>query len=333
MGRVVQNSKGWSKIWSLKIPHRMRIFIWRFCRNNISVRYLIRGKGITVPISCPMCIRDVEHLLHLFFDCNFAQECWQFMGLSFDMREVENASDWLLEKLASESDEKLIKIAEVLYGIWFARNKKSFEERTLSPAVTMTWSRKQVDDWTEANRKSSTISSHSQAAQTQSTRWNPPNEGSFKINVDAAVKEGYNSFTVGMVLRNNLGHFLAGRVKKFAGTVTVMEAEMVGITEALSWLQQISVPNQVIIESDSQLCVNAIYRDNSNLLEIGNLIQQCRSVISSRGGVLVEFVRKQANKVAHELAKIPCALNCFLNFTSPPSFVLETLLSDFSSIY
>ena len=82
-----------------------------------------------------MCNGDVEHLLHLFFDCNFAKECWQFMGLPLDMWETENACDWLLEKLSNESEERLIKIAVVLYGVWFARNKKIFEERALTPAV------------------------------------------------------------------------------------------------------------------------------------------------------------------------------------------------------
>ena len=84
----------------------------------------------------------------------------------------------------------------------------------------------------------------------------------------------------------------------------------------------------MIIESDSQLCVNALSSDNINLLELGNLVYQCKSMISNRGGVLVKFVRKQANRVAHMLAKIPCTLNSFLDFTSPPSSLLETLLSD-----
>lgn len=199
----------------------------------------------------------------------------------------------------------------------------------MAPAVVMKWSKKQVEDWQEVNKKKNATSRHSSVAQRQIISWKPPNEGSFKINVDAAVKEGQDTYTVGMVLRNSQGHFLAGRVMKFAGTVQVMEAEMVGIAEALSWLKQLPV-SDVVIESDSELCVNAINGDNTNLLELGNLVQQCKSEVCSRGGVLVDFIRKQANRVAHMIAKIPCALNCFLDFMSPPSFLLETLLSDFS---
>lgn len=239
MGRIkhvvsgIHLSEGWSKICALQIPHKIRIFLWRFCRNTMPVRYLIRGRGIVVPIYCPMCTGDVEHLLHLFFDCDFAKACWQNVGLNFDMWSVENAAEWLLEKLSTESSEVLTKIATVLWGVWFARNKKIFEERTMTPAIIMEWSRKQVQEWKEANKKNHTTSGHNSSGSQQESRWTPPSLGSFKVNVDAVVKEGQDSFTVGMALRNSHGQFLAGRVMRFAGSTHVVEAEMVGIVEAL----------------------------------------------------------------------------------------------------
>lgn len=89
----VQQSKGWSIIWSLEVPHKIKIFIWRIYRNNIPVRNLLRNKGVHVPIGCTKCVGDIEHLLHLFLDCRFAQECWKEVGLVYDMREVESALD------------------------------------------------------------------------------------------------------------------------------------------------------------------------------------------------------------------------------------------------
>lgn len=52
----VQQSQGWNKIWRVAVPHRIKIFLWRFCRNNIAVRMLIRGRGVLVPIGCAMCV-------------------------------------------------------------------------------------------------------------------------------------------------------------------------------------------------------------------------------------------------------------------------------------
>lgn len=102
--------QGWSKIWCLNIPPKLKFFLWRFCRNNILVRNILRYKGVSrTPITCPMRqadAADVEHLLHLFFDCRFAKQCWQqHMGFSYNMSTVESASCWLLERLSSESYE------------------------------------------------------------------------------------------------------------------------------------------------------------------------------------------------------------------------------------
>lgn len=73
----LEHSKGWSRIWNLQIPHKIKYFLWRFCRKNLPVRNLLRGRSVVVPIVCAQCVGKIEHLLHLFFDCRFAQECWQ----------------------------------------------------------------------------------------------------------------------------------------------------------------------------------------------------------------------------------------------------------------
>lgn len=113
-----QQSDGWGKIWRHCIPHKIKVFLWRLCRNNVHVRNLLRNKGVHVPISCVMYVSDVEHLLHLFFDCVFAEAYWQRMEPSYNMWEVESASAWLHDKLITETGDNLIKIANVLWRIW-----------------------------------------------------------------------------------------------------------------------------------------------------------------------------------------------------------------------
>lgn len=161
------------------------------------------------------------------------------------------------------------------------------------------------------------------------TNGEPPQEDHLKLNVDASVVAGQNSFAVGMVLRNSQGHFIAGKTMRFSGAVTVLEAELTGIWEAMVWSRDVA-ESPVIVESDSLLSVQAINNGHDNLLESGDLVQQCQEEIRSSSRISVSHVKKQANKVAHNLARIPCELNCFTLFSSPPSCLLETLLSDFS---
>lgn len=42
------SSTGWNKLWRVGLPHKIRMFLWRFCRNNVPVRKLLRGKGVNV---------------------------------------------------------------------------------------------------------------------------------------------------------------------------------------------------------------------------------------------------------------------------------------------
>lgn len=65
----------------------------RFCRNNIPVRDRLKARGVNLSILCPMCNTDVEHLLHIFFDCTFATQYWNLAGGGYDMHAVE--SWWL----------------------------------------------------------------------------------------------------------------------------------------------------------------------------------------------------------------------------------------------
>ena len=108
---------------------------------------------------------------------------------------------------------------------------------------------------------------------------------------------------------------------------SVFEAECIGVREALSWLQSYR-DWKVVVETDSLLTASALCTGRNNLLEVGHVIDQCRMLLHSLPGVCVKHVRKQANKVAHSLARIPCLLNCFIIFSSPPTHLVETVLRD-----
>lgn len=118
----------------------------------------------------------------------------------------------------------------------------------------------------------------SKPAVSQPIRWNPPYFSTFKINVDASVFNGENHFSIGMVLRDHLGQFVRRRVGEFVGRVSVLEAEPVGILEALRWSSDIS-GHMVAAESDSQLSVKVISSTLQNQLELENLVEQCRLII------------------------------------------------------
>lgn len=46
-------------------------------------------------------------------------------------------------------------------------------------------------------------------------KWQAPEVGSFKLNVDASIFKEEDHFSVGMVMRNHLGEFVCGETMRF----------------------------------------------------------------------------------------------------------------------
>lgn len=127
-----------------RFPIKVKNFIWRLCRNNVPVRKVLRSRGVQTPIMCLMCGDDVEHLLHLFLDCSFAQECWGLMGLSFDVLSIEDFQEWLLDKLTTGSKDSKVQLVTVLWTVWNARNLKVWEGKVIASSIALQWSNSHI---------------------------------------------------------------------------------------------------------------------------------------------------------------------------------------------
>ncbi|XP_074373770.1 uncharacterized protein LOC141714129 [Apium graveolens] len=153
---------------------------------------------------------------------------------------MEYAPDWLVTFLASEPLKDLVTMSAILWGIWYTRNKRIFDDQNVPPAVVRTWCLKQVEEWQQANKRSVSTRAHDDMLDNSDKKWKKLREGQLKVNVDGAVVEGRNFFSVGMALRDHHGQFIAGKTLKIAGGVSVMEAELIGILEALAWAREVS---------------------------------------------------------------------------------------------
>ncbi|XP_074327890.1 uncharacterized protein LOC141665806 [Apium graveolens] len=288
-------------------------------RNNIHVRSRLSSKGVNLLVSCPICNSGVEDLLHIFFHCPFAMACWQVVDAAYDLP-LE-----LINKLSTGPGEEILKIAKVLWGIWFFHNKRVWDNKVVPAGLAIAWSTKGITDWKEARDKCAMqgVTRPHNTSQS-STKWSKPNLGVFKLNVDAAVKLGTRSFSIGSY------RDLYARITLSRSMVTTfVEAESLAILEGLQWLDSINYDN-VVIESDSLLAVQAIKSSSDNLLEVGFILDACRTIFDSRPGYSISFVKRQANRVAPLVAKLPCNLHCQNVLTSPSGLLLEALMVDIS---
>ncbi|XP_058742418.1 uncharacterized protein LOC131614899 [Vicia villosa] len=132
-------------------------------------------------------------------------------------------------------------------------------------------------------------------------RWVPPVEGSIKCNVDA----GYNNSrgtNRGWCMRDHMGSFMfAGAAWDFSH-YPILEAEALALKEAIQSAIDMEVQN-VIFESDSLRTVQAIHGKLQGVSEFSCIISSIHSLLLNFPNFEVKFVKRQANMVAHSIAK------------------------------
>ena len=132
---------------------------------------------------------------------------------------------------------------------------------------------------------------------------------------------------MGAILRDSTGQMLIGFSKCFFGCFSSNIAEAICLREALSWLKAGGF-GKVIVESDAKAVVDAVNGSFSDISEFGNLIGNCRRLVLENPNVRISYVRRQANGVAHALAKAAHYYASPSLWQQVPSFLRDLLLSD-----
>jgi len=67
----------WNAIWKLKLPQKIKNFMWHICRNCLPTRVRLLAKGVDCPNICDICNEYDEDGKHLFFECSKSIGKWQ----------------------------------------------------------------------------------------------------------------------------------------------------------------------------------------------------------------------------------------------------------------
>ena len=100
----------WKTIWQLKIPSKVKIFIWRSLHGIVPLKCILANRHIGTSAECPICHNGPEDLRHLLFICPSAQELWHELGIFQCIQEASNidlSSSAVLEYLLRLPDNSL----------------------------------------------------------------------------------------------------------------------------------------------------------------------------------------------------------------------------------
>jgi len=327
----------WSGIWNLKVPPKVKNLLWRNCHGCLSTRVRLLDKGVVCPTNCASCNSNHEDLLHVFFNCLFAIQVWNRTGLwgsvQHALTRTASATDALFETLSAEL---LQCLSTVIWSIWKHRNLKIWDDIIETSSVVVECARNMVEDWHLANtpdtNTSLASSQHTMLVTTGTSTspqyrplWQPPPLGRYKCNIDAAFSSHRNHTGIGICVRDSEGTFVLAKTFTFLCNVSIDVGEALGLHSALQWLSDMQLDN-VNFETDSKLTANAFLSTRNDLSDFGCIITSCRSLFHNLfSNSRVEFFRRQANEVAHSLAREAMSLASPAIYYAIPTCI-ETLI-------
>uniref|UniRef100_A0A803P7F6 RNase H type-1 domain-containing protein n=1 Tax=Cannabis sativa TaxID=3483 RepID=A0A803P7F6_CANSA len=109
------------------------------------------------------------------------------------------------------------------------------------------------------------------------------------------------------------------------GVVRPELAEAIGVREALSWIKA-NGWQQVTLESDCLLVIQAIRSPLIMIFSFGSVIQECKALLLELGNVLIYFVKRSSNSVAHSFARA-------FSFYPDRVFSMEDAPTEFAALF
>jgi ribonuclease HI len=163
-------------------------------------------------------------------------------------------------------------------------------------------------------------------------KWRRPEARNIKLNVDAAYHDDVKAGAIGAVLHNCNGEFIAASVSYLPNVASPLLAEAYAMKEGLSLAMHMGY-NMIVAESDSMEVVEACSGAETWWSEAAAIFADCVNRVASIGTVSFHHTLREANQVAHELAKNSFSNKSTCNWIDePPDFILDKLLNDVTVI-
>jgi ribonuclease HI len=191
------------------------------------------------------------------------------------------------------------KVAVLLWILWQNRNNSVWNQdkehgQHLGYKALLTW-----HEWKAVQ---CVYNSGMQQVQQQQLSWQPPPSGKYKCNIDVGVHKDARKTSAGWCVRDHRGYFVLGGSSWIDGRCSSNEGEALALLEAMKELQQRGF-NNFIFETDAQNLVGAIRRRSSGVSEFSTIVNKIKCMLSLFPGFEVKPIRRQANRVAHTIAR------------------------------
>uniref|UniRef100_A0A803PWE1 Reverse transcriptase zinc-binding domain-containing protein n=1 Tax=Cannabis sativa TaxID=3483 RepID=A0A803PWE1_CANSA len=177
----------WNKLWKIRVPPKVKDFIWRASSNCLPTTTLLRTKHVNVSDCCLLCKLDRETTFHCLVECQFAKLCWLHTGIDTSNVQMVTFPGWLdsmLHKIDGEQKKVLIMTC---WALWRIRNDVIWNNKIPTVAGVSILAQYCLEQWEKAQDKHLVPRVAFLIDADAAEKWCKPAVGFLKINVDATL--------------------------------------------------------------------------------------------------------------------------------------------------
>ena len=104
----------WKNIWSIKLPPKVKNFLWRVCSHCLPTKDRLIYRWLNDDPACPVCATEME---------TFAKDCWLAAELSQPSGNLRSITDWVFHILELKNVDSKQLGCMILWAIWHHGNE------------------------------------------------------------------------------------------------------------------------------------------------------------------------------------------------------------------
>ncbi|KAL8094911.1 hypothetical protein AgCh_036428 [Apium graveolens] len=293
----------WKGLWQVKAPRKALDVLWRALSLCLPTKAQLHQKRVNIDTICEVCRTEVEDTSHIFLRCPFAVQCWEILQPSAIRGQIWEFASWFERCFLKEAMDNRARMATLCWSIWRFRNDVVWNKKISSSERIVADTTDYLSQWKMAQNRFYTVPLQPSVHGDGAEKWVKPQQHTVKITVDAAIFEEIPATGMGLIARDHTGGLLWAKTKLVQELMHPSMAEAVAIKEALSWLKNLGWES-VIIESDCLVAIQSIRSSIKMRSRFGRVIEECRKMVEDSNNTKLYFIKRSANRSAHELARM-----------------------------
>ncbi|XP_024172036.1 uncharacterized protein LOC112178052 [Rosa chinensis] len=299
LGTCGINPSYWKAIWGANIPPKVRVFVWRLLKGILPTRAGLSHKVSLPDDHCVFCNQSIDDGLHVFRDCDVTSYFWLLTTLGLKVNKVAcaNVIDWALNVIDILNWDQRCLFFMAFWVIWSKRNNVLWKGSFFCASNAAQWVVKLLEDYQSVHITGGT------KARREKTKWQNPPSGRLKVNVGGSYRADHGDGGVGVVIHDAYGVCVPALARYFphASSALHMEAEACRAGLLLAFHQNMTA---LEMESDCSLVVAALQQKVEDRSEIGRIMDDCKSYLTSFHPFQVRHIFREANGAANRLVHL-----------------------------